>query len=79
VVGDLNRRLRGWANYFRWGNSTEKFAHIDQYVHQRLAIWMGKKHKLRPRRNWRRFNSEWHQGIGVYQLVGKARPYPVHA
>jgi hypothetical protein len=75
----MNRRLRGWANYFRWGNSTEKFAQIDEYVHQRLAIWMSKKHKLQRKRNWRRFDWEWHKSLGVYQLAGKARPYPVHA
>jgi RNA-directed DNA polymerase len=78
VVGDMNRRLRGWANYFRWGNSTEKFHQVDHYVHQRLAIWMSKKHKLRRKRNWDRFDWEWHKRIGVYQLA-KARPYPAHA
>jgi hypothetical protein len=79
VVADLNRRLRGWANYFRWGNSAKKFARVDWYVHQRLAIWMSKKHKLRRKRNWDRFDWEWQRRIGVYQLVGKARSYPVHA
>jgi hypothetical protein len=79
VVDDMNRRLRGWANYFRWGNSTEKFAQIDEYVHQRLAIWMSKKHKLQRKRNWCRFDWKWHKSLGVYQLAGKARPYPVHA
>ena len=27
VVGDLNRFLRGWAGYFRYGNSTVQFDH----------------------------------------------------
>ena len=79
VVGAINRRLRGWGNYFRWGNSTRKFAHIDMYVHQRLAIWMSKKHKLRSKRNWRRFNWEWQRQVGVYQLAGRARSHPAHA
>jgi RNA-directed DNA polymerase len=79
VVGAINRRLRGWANYFRWGNSAKKFAQVDRYVHQRLAIWMSKKHKLRHKRNWRRFDWEWHRSVGVYQLAGRARPHPAHA
>jgi group II intron reverse transcriptase/maturase len=29
AVEDLNRVLRGWGNYFRYGNSARKFAQID--------------------------------------------------
>lgn len=52
IVGRLNRRLQGWANYFRRGNSAIKFAHIDAYVHERLMIWMSHKHGLQPSGNW---------------------------
>jgi RNA-directed DNA polymerase len=38
VVERLNPVLRGWGNYFRDGNSARKFAQIDSYVHERLAI-----------------------------------------
>jgi group II intron reverse transcriptase/maturase len=80
VVERINRRLRGWANYFRWGNSARKFAQVDQYVHERLMIWMSHKHKLRRRRNWGRFDHQWLRAIGVYQLgLVKLRPYPAHA
>ena len=80
LVERINRRLRGWANYFRRGNSARKFAHVDSYVHERLMIWMGHKHKLPRRRNWRRFNQEWLRSVGVYQL-GRVtlQPYPAHA
>ena len=47
VVRDLNPILRGWGNHFRYGNSTRKFAAIDSYVHQRLAILASRKHGLR--------------------------------
>lgn len=80
VVDRINRRLRGWANYFRWGNSAKKFANVDAYVHERLMIWMSHKHKLRRRRNWRRFDHKWLRSIGVYQLGQvKLQPYPAHA
>ena len=36
AVEDLNRALRGWGNYFRYGNSARKFAHIESYVNERL-------------------------------------------
>lgn len=79
VVASLNRRLRGWGNYFRWGNSARKFHLIDGYVHQRLAIFMSTKHGLRRRRNWARFDREWVHSVGVYQLTGTVRSRPAHA
>ena len=46
AVEDLNRVLRGWGNYFRYGNSGRKFAQIDGYVNERLAILASAKHGL---------------------------------
>jgi Group II intron, maturase-specific domain len=51
AVDDLNRVLRGWGNYFRYGNSGRKFAQIDSYVNERLAILASAKHGLQGR-NW---------------------------
>ena len=36
VIADVNRVLRGWAQYFRTGNAAVKFLHIDRYVVDRL-------------------------------------------
>src|SRR4029450_9296568 len=47
IVANLNRVLRGWGAYFRHGNSARKFAMIDSYVHERLAIFASIKHGLR--------------------------------
>jgi group II intron reverse transcriptase/maturase len=79
VVGRINRFLRGWGNFFRWGNSAKKFHHIDTYVHERLAILMSNKQGLKRSRNWRRFDREWQQRLGVYQLTGTVAPRPAHA
>ncbi len=45
VVDDLNRFLRGWGGYFRYGHSTILFAKISNYARERLAIFIGKRHK----------------------------------
>ena len=47
VVANLNRVLRGWSQYFRYGNCARKFAIVERYVHERLAIFM---RQARPRR-----------------------------
>jgi hypothetical protein len=36
VIADVNRVLRGWAQYFRTGNAATKFHHLDVYVADRL-------------------------------------------
>jgi RNA-directed DNA polymerase len=79
TVGALNPVLRGWGNYFRYGNSTRKFAAIDSYVHQRLARLASIKHGLRGI-NWnRRFDRRWLQSLGVHRLTGTVGPWGAHA
>jgi group II intron reverse transcriptase/maturase len=74
AVEDLNRVLRGWGAYFRYGNSGQKFDTIDSYVNERLAILASAKHGLQGR-NWvTRFNYEWCTNLGVYRLGGTVKP-----
>jgi RNA-directed DNA polymerase len=80
VVANLNRVLRGWGAYFRHGNSARKFAMIDSYVHERLAIFASIKHGLRYHRNWsHRFTGAWLRDLGVYRLSGRVRNGTAHA
>jgi RNA-directed DNA polymerase len=79
VVIRLNRVLRGWGSYFRHGNSARKFAQVDSYVHERLAIFASVKHGLHGR-NWqRRFTWAWLKALGVYRLSGRVRSGAAHA
>src|SRR5450755_2215399 len=69
TVENVNHVVRGWGNYFCYGNSGEKFSQIDSYAHERLAILASTKHGLTGR-NWvARFNHEWCTRIGVYRLT----------
>jgi RNA-directed DNA polymerase len=64
----------------RHGNSARKFAQIDSYVHERLAIFASTKHGLRYRRNWSyRFTGAWLRGLGVYRLSGRVRSGAAYA
>ncbi len=45
VVGDINMFLNGWAGYYRYGHSTVRFDKIRNYALERLAIFIGKRHK----------------------------------
>jgi RNA-directed DNA polymerase len=79
IVAGLNPVLRGWGNYFRWGNSARKFNAIDRYVNERLAIFASTKQGLRGR-NWAtRFTYAWYRRLRVHQLSGTVRYRTVHA
>jgi group II intron reverse transcriptase/maturase len=73
VVERLNPVLRGWGNYFRDGNSAKKFAQIDSYAHERLAILAAAKHKRSGRRWATQYNLAWFHRLGVYTLNGSVR------
>jgi group II intron reverse transcriptase/maturase len=45
IVGDLNRFLRGWAGYFRYGNSTVQFDTIIRHTERRLQLWIAASHQ----------------------------------
>ena len=51
VVRDLNRFLRGWAGYFRYGNSARVLGQVGNYALWRLGLWLSKRGNRR--RAWR--------------------------
>jgi RNA-directed DNA polymerase len=80
VVGDLNPVLRGWAAYFRWGNSNRQFAAIDSYVHWRLSKLASVKYATGYRLRASRFDHDWLTGLGIHRLKGTVRyRRPAHA
>ncbi len=44
IVEDVNRFLRGWSAYFRYGNSARHFDSIRDYALMRLAGVVAKRH-----------------------------------
>jgi RNA-directed DNA polymerase len=49
MITSLNRSLRGWANYFRYGVSKAVFSTVDQHAWRRLMRWIRAKYAGRHR------------------------------
>ena len=79
VVARLNPVLRGWGQYFRVGNSSQKFAAIDSYVHMRMAMLASAKHGQSGRQWTTSYTRSWLAGLGVRRLTGTVDYRPAHA
>jgi group II intron reverse transcriptase/maturase len=73
VVAELNRFLRGWAGFFRYGNSALILGQIRNYALVRLAGFVAKRHK--HRRSWGVRRVAYTPGnYGLISLDGIVRP-----
>jgi group II intron reverse transcriptase/maturase len=69
IVRDLNRFLRGWAGYFRYGNSAQFFDKITLHALRRLAGLIAQRHKRRKRYGWWVVAHQTHR-MGLIDLNG---------
>jgi len=69
IVRDLNRFLRGWAGYFRYGNSAQFFDKITLHALRRLAGFIAQRHKRRKRYGWWVVAHQTHR-LGLIDLNG---------
>lgn len=80
VVDDLNRFLRGWAAYFRYGNSATHFDKISRYVRMRLALFISKRHRRSRAFGWYVVAFASPNQLGLVDLIGTvAAPRPFRA
>jgi RNA-directed DNA polymerase len=68
VVDVLNRKLVGWANYFRYGSVLRLRQNLDTFVYDRMRRWLRRRHKVGTS-GWRRFPQKYVYGhLGVLSL-----------
>jgi len=76
VVGGLNRKLKGWANYFCLGPVSPAYRAINTHVTRRLRRWLCKKHKVRGT-GWSRYPDQYlHEQLGLVCLPQRTRSFP---
>ena len=70
IVQDVNRFLRGWAGYFRYGNSARHFVRIMTYATDRLALLMTKRHRRTRSYGWWTVVHRLPDRLGLINLNG---------
>ena len=79
VKDELNRAVRGWANYFAYGTRLMAYRAVDHYVWDRVRHFLRRRHKV-PTRGTRRFSADQVFGeLGVLRLRRLHLGSPTHA
>jgi RNA-directed DNA polymerase len=76
MVGRLNRKLRGWANYFDLGAVSRAYDAVNYHVTNRLRRWLCRKHKVRGLGYSRYPDRYLYRELGLYQLKRPGRNFP---
>ena len=71
LIGELNRHLKGWMNYFSFGYPTSAYCEIERYVRDRLIQHL----RRRSQRPYRPGAGEpWLQHLARLGLIRLSRP-----
>lgn len=70
LVSELNQFLRGWRQYYRYGNSARSFAKLDRYTTERMALLLSKRHGKRGRGNGMKHVIMSGNRLGLVSLAG---------
>jgi group II intron reverse transcriptase/maturase len=80
IVANVNRFVRGWAAYFRYGNSARHFDKIRGYLRMRLALVISKRHRRSRAFGWSVVSYASANQLGLINLDGTvAAPRPFRA
>jgi RNA-directed DNA polymerase len=70
IVQDVNGFLRGWAGYFRHGNTANHLDAITDYAARRLALVVAKRHTRRRSYGWAVLTAQSSNRLGLISLHG---------
>jgi hypothetical protein len=76
VVGRLNRKLRGWSNYFCLGPVSRAYSVLERHSCHRLRQWLRAKHKVKNRGLSRFPDRYLFDELGLIRLSKQTRYFP---
>jgi group II intron reverse transcriptase/maturase len=75
-VGELNRLLVGWANYFSLGSISRAYRAMDEQARRRLRQWLRAKYPHQGYGRARYSDVYLHEVLGLVRLQGRPRNFP---
>ena len=81
LISRLNTSLKGWVNYFHYGNSTFSFRKLRTFVEYRVSSHLGSRHKIRQfKSSLKAFTpNKLYNEHGLYKIPLNAKWKQVHA
>jgi len=81
MVRNVNRSLRGWANYFHYRNSNRAMSTVRTHAEDRLRTHLMKRHKIKDRgTGLHRFpHRDLYERYGLYKVSTRAGWRSAHA
>ena len=67
-IGRINRKLRGWSNYFRIGTVSQSYRAVDRHVSLRVRQWLCAKFKVRGQGTARFPDHHLYETLRLYRL-----------
>jgi len=74
-VARINRRLRGWSNYFCLGPVSKACHAVDRHTASRLRRWLRRKHKVQGRGTARYPDEYLYQELKLVRLQERTRNF----
>ena len=72
-IGRINRKLRGWSNYFRIGTVSPAYRSIDSHVRFRVRQWLCAKFKVPGQGKAQYPDAYLSEELGLHQLQRTSR------
>ncbi|XOV73935.1 MAG: group II intron reverse transcriptase/maturase [Verrucomicrobiota bacterium] len=76
LVSQINRKLRGWANYFCLGSVSRSYRVVDNHTRHRLRQWLNGKRRSQGVYPVRQSAAYLHRKLGLLCLEGTTKRLP---
>jgi group II intron reverse transcriptase/maturase len=76
VVVTLNRKMIGWANYFRLGPVSKAYRAVERHARKRLRQWLCAKHHKQGAAIKQFPEASLHDKLGLVRLTQRTRSFP---
>ncbi len=67
-VGTINRKVKGWSNFFRLGTVNKAYRTVESHLRYRMRQWLCVKFKVRGQGTARFPDLYLYQKLGLYRL-----------